>query len=268
MALTETSLTDTSLTNASLMTSTDRTNDAPAEPAASASPIKRFAPIALVVAGLGGAYALGLDRYLSLDYLAQARGSLLATVEENLLVSSLAFVVLYAAAVAVSFPAASILTVFSGFLFGWVLGGALTAVAATIGATALFLAASTAFGTTLRQKAGPRIRKLAEGFEENAFSYLLALRLAPIFPFFVINIAPALFGVPLRTYVTATFLGILPGTFAYAYLGQGLDSVLAAAAETGGEVSLSSLVTPQILIAFLALGAVALIPTLVKKLRS
>ena len=256
------------LTDATTMTPNDPPSSAPAPTAAPASSIKRFAPIALVVAGLGGAYALGLDRYLSLAYLAEARESLLATVENNLLVSSLTFVGLYAAAVAVSFPAASILTVFSGFLFGWMWGGALTAVAATIGATALFLAASTAFGDTLRRKAGPRVKRLAEGFEENAFSYLLALRLAPIFPFFVINIAPALFGVPLRTYVAATFLGILPGTFAYSYLGQGLDSVLAAAAETGGEVSLSSLVTPQILIAFLALGAVALIPTVVKKLRS
>ena len=231
------------------------------------SPLKRYLPIALVGGGLATGYALGLDRYLSLSYLAEVREGLRATVSENIVLASLAFVGAYAAAVAVSFPAASVLTVFSGFLFGWVLGGALTAVAATIGATLLFLAASTAFGDTLRQKAGPRVRKLAEGFEKDAFSYLLALRLAPIFPFFVINIAPAIFGVPLRTYVVATFLGILPGTFAYAYLGQGLDSVLARAAETGGEVSLSGLVTPQILIAFFALGAVALIPTIVKKVR-
>ena len=232
-----------------------------------ASLLKRFAPIAIVLAGLAGAYALGLDRYLSLSYLAEVRGSLRATVEANTVLASFAFVGAYAAAVAVSFPAASILTIIAGFLFGWILGGALTAVAATIGATALFLAASTAFGDALRRKAGPRVRKLADGFGEDAFAYLLALRLAPIFPFFVINIAPALFGVPLRTYVAATFLGILPGTFAYAYLGEGLDSVLAAAAETGGEVNLSSLVTPQILIAFFALGAVALIPTIVKKVR-
>ena len=88
-----------------------------------------------------------------------------------------------------------------------------------------------------------------------------------MFPFFVINIAPALFGVKLRTYVLATFLGILPGTFAYAYLGEGLDSVLAAAAASGMEPSVGDLVTPQITIAFLALGAVALIPTIVRKVR-
>ena len=231
------------------------------------SPIKRYAPIALVVGGLGLGYVFGLHEYFSLDYLMGARDSLRATVENNLVLSALAFVAIYAAATAVAFPAASVLTVFAGFLFGWLLGGALTSVAATLGATALFVAARTAFGDVLREKAGPSVRKLAEGFEENAFSYLLALRLAPVFPFFVINIAPALFGVKLRDYVVATFVGILPGTFAYAYLGQGLDSVLAAAAETGGSVSIGDLVTPQITIAFLALGAVALIPTIVKKVR-
>ena len=238
-----------------------------ADDTSSTSPIKRYAPIAVVLGGLGLGYAFGLHEYLSLEYLAGARESLRATVDGNLVLSALAFVGLYALAVAFSFPAASVLTVFAGFLFGWLLGGALTAVAATIGATALFLAAKTAFGDTLREKAGPRVKKLAEGFQENAFSYLLALRLAPVFPFFVINIAPALFGVKLRDYVVATFVGILPGTFAYAYLGQGLDSVLAAASESGESVSIGDLVTPQITIAFLALGAVALIPTIVKKLR-
>lgn len=235
--------------------------------AAPASPLKRYLPIAVVVGGLGAGYALGLHEYLSLDYLTTAREGLQATVAANPVLSAGAFVGIYALATAFAFPAASILTVFSGFLFGWMLGGALTAVAATLGATALFLAAKTALGDALKARAGPRVRKLAEGFDENAFSYLLALRLAPIFPFFVMNVAPALFGVPLRTYVAATFLGILPGTFAYAFLGQGLDSVLAAAAASGESVAITDLVTPQITLAFLALGLVALIPTAVKKLR-
>ena len=248
------------------MTTADHTIAPPSEQPA--APVwKRYAPIAVVIGALGLGYALGLDEYFSLTYLAEVRESLQATVQNNLLVSSLAFLGIYAAATAVAFPAASVLTVVSGFLFGWVLGGALTAVAATLGATALFLAASTAFGDTLRRKAGPKVRALAEGFEKNAFSYLFALRLAPVFPFFVINIAPALFGVKLRTYVTATFFGILPGTFAYAYLGEGLDSVLAAAAASGTTPSVADLVTPQITIAFLALGAVALIPTIVRKVR-
>ena len=249
------------------MTTADHTIPADATDEPKTPAWKRYAPIAVVVGALGLGYAFGLDRYFSLTYLAETRESLQATVSNNLVVSSLAFLGIYAVATAVAFPAASVLTVVSGFLFGWMLGGALTAIAATLGASALFLAASTAFGDTLKKKAGPKVRALADGFEENAFSYLFALRLAPIFPFFVINIAPALFGVRLRTYVAATFFGILPGTFAYAYLGEGLDSVLAAAAASGTTPSVGDLVTPQITIAFLALGAVALIPTIVKKVR-
>ena len=238
-----------------------------ARPSGVGAQLRRYAPLALVAGGLGVGYALGLHDYLSLDYLMTAREGLQGTVAAHPVLSAAAFLGIYALATAFAFPAASVLTVFAGFLFGWQLGGALTAVAATAGATALFLAAKTALGDTLKARAGPKVRKLAEGFQANAFSYLLALRLAPIFPFFVINVAPALFGVPLRSYVAATFLGILPGTFAYAYLGQGLDSVLAAAAASGESVSIGDLVTPQITIAFLALGTVALIPTLVRKLR-
>lgn len=250
----------TTATHPTMQTDTDAPTDAP-------SPIRRYAPIAVVVGGLALGYALGAHEYLSLDYLTTAREGLQATVANNPVLSAGAFVAIYATATAFAFPAASILTVVAGFLFGWVLGGVLTAIAATTGATALFLATKSALGDAIRAKAGPKVRKLADGFQSNAFSYLLALRLAPIFPFFVINIAPALFGVRLRDYVAATFLGILPGTFAYNYLGQGLDSVLAAAAASGESASVGDLVTPQITIAFLALGVVALIPTLVKKLR-
>jgi hypothetical protein len=99
-------------------------------------------------------------------------------------VSAIGFVVAYALAVAFSFPAASILTIFAGFLFGWLLGGALTAIAATTGAAAVFLAAKSAFGDVLRKRAGPFAAKLADGFAKDAFGYLFVLRLAPVFPFF------------------------------------------------------------------------------------
>jgi uncharacterized membrane protein YdjX (TVP38/TMEM64 family) len=228
---------------------------------------KRFFPVAVVAAGLGLGYGLGLHEYLSLNYLAQSQEMLAAFVAANPLLAPLGFVVIYALAVAFSFPAASILTIFAGFLFGWLLGGALVAVAATLGATAIFLAARSAFGDALRKSVGPRVRSLADGFEENALSYLLVLRLAPVFPFFVMNIAPALFNVKLRDYIIATFVGILPGTFAYAYLGLGVQSVLDAARASGREPSISDLITPEITFAFVALAAVAALPTIIRKLR-
>ncbi|WP_223385487.1 TVP38/TMEM64 family protein [Oricola cellulosilytica] len=227
----------------------------------------RFLPLAVILTGLAIGYAMGWHQYLRLSYLAESREMLLDFVSDNYVLSAVGFALLYALAVAFSFPAASVLTIFGGFLFGWLIAGALVAIAATAGATTLFLAARSAVGSFLRERVGRRTTKLADGFEEDAFSYLLVLRLAPIFPFFVVNIAPALFNVPLRTYVAATFLGILPGTFAYAYLGQGVDSVLVSARQAGTEISVSDLVTPEITIAFLALATVAAIPTAVKRLR-
>ena len=231
------------------------------------SRMKRLAPLFVVAGGLLAGYALGLHEYLSLTFLSESRDVLRGFVAQNPVLAPLGFAVLYALAVAFSFPAASILTLFAGFLFGWLLGGALVAVAATIGASAVFLAARGALSGVLAQKIGGRVSRMARGFEDDAFNYLLVLRLAPIFPFWVVNIAPALFNVSLRTYATATFLGILPGTFAYAYLGHGLDSVLVAAAEAGREVTLGDLVTPQLTLAFGALALVAAIPVVVKKLR-
>ncbi|MCC5778584.1 TVP38/TMEM64 family protein [Nitratireductor sp. B36] len=231
------------------------------------SPGKRFLPLIVLLAGLTIGYLLGLHQYFSLEFLSQSRGTLRSFVAENPILAPIAFSVLYALAVAFSFPAASVLTLFAGFLFGWLLGGILVAVAATAGASAVFLAARGALSDVLTQKIGGRVSRMAKGFEEDAFNYLLVLRLAPIFPFWVVNIAPALFNVPLRTYATATFLGILPGTFAYAYLGHGLDSVLVAASEAGREVALADLVTPQLTLAFAALALVAVVPVAVKKLR-
>lgn len=228
---------------------------------------RKFLPLGVVAAGLAAGYVSGLQDYLSLQALAEQRETLKAFVGQNQMGSAIGFVVAYALAVAFSFPAASILTIFAGFLFGWLLGGALTAIAATIGAAAIFLAAKSAFGDVLRKRAGPFAAKLAEGFAKDAFGYLFVLRLAPVFPFFIMNIAPAFFDIKLRTYVAATFLGILPGTFAYAWLGQGLDSVIVSAAAAGREVSIGDLVTPEITFAFAGLAIVAAIPTIVRKMR-
>ena len=228
---------------------------------------RRYLPILVIAAGLAAGYAAGLHHYLSLEVLADKRDTLVAYVHDNYALSLAVYFTVYVLAVAFSFPAASVLTIFGGFLFGWLAGGIVTAFAATIGAAAVFLAARSAFGDVLRRKAGTFLNRLADGFEKDALSYLFVLRLAPVFPFFVVNIAPAFFGVPLRTYVIATFFGILPGTFAYSWLGQGVDSVLVAASEAGREVSASDLVTPEITFAFAALALVAAIPPVLRRLR-
>ena len=227
---------------------------------------RRFLPLAIILANLATAYAFGLQDYISLTVLAEQREALKGFVADHRAASILGYFMLYAIAVAFAFPAASILTIFAGFVFGWFIAGIVTVFAATTGAAAIFLAARSAFGDVLRKRAGPFAAKLADGFAQDAFGYLLVLRLAPVFPFFIINIAPAFFDIKLRTYVAATFLGIIPGTFAYTWLGQGLDSVIVAAA--GREISISDLVTPEITIAFAGLAIVAAIPTLIRKFRA
>ncbi len=228
----------------------------------------RFAPIVLVAAALALGYALGLKDYLSLSFLADSRDQLRALVDAHPVAAPLAFCLAYALLVAIAFPAASVLTVFGGFLFGWALSSALVAVAATCGGTLLFLAARSAFADTLRRRFGPRLSGLAEGFERNAFTTLLVLRLAPVLPFFLVNVAPALFRVSARTYVAATFIGILPGVVAYSWLGQGVESVLAAAERAGREPALSDLVTWQITLAFVLIAVVAAVPAVVKAVRA
>jgi uncharacterized membrane protein YdjX (TVP38/TMEM64 family) len=150
-------------------------------------------------------------------------------------------------------------------------------VGATLGAIIVFLIACTSVGDALVQRAGPRLKRLADGFREDAFSYLLFLRLVPVFPFWLVNLAPPLFGVPLKTFALATAIGIVPGTFAFAFAGAGLDSVIAAqkAAKqaciaAGGSdcylhIDLHALVTPKLLVAFAVLGLVALIPVVLRR---
>ncbi len=238
--------------------------------------LKRLAPLIAIASAMGAAFAFGLDDHISLSALIQQREMLAGTIADNFLLAILSFSALYALAVALSFPAASLLTIAGGFLFGWLAGGLAVVVGATLGATALFLAARTAFGQAIAERAGPTLKKLLEGFKKDGFNYLLFLRLTPIFPFTLVNIAPALANLPIRAYVIATFFGIMPGTFAYAFVGSGLDSVIMAqeaanpgcAAAGTCSIDLASLVTTEIILAFAALGTVALIPPVMKAIRA
>jgi uncharacterized membrane protein YdjX (TVP38/TMEM64 family) len=225
----------------------------------------RLVPGVIVIGGLALGYMMGWHYYLSLGFLSESQIMQKRIVAENPVAAPLGFVAFYTLAVAFSFPAASILTIFGGFLFGWLFGGTLAILGATAGATALFITARLACSDHVRKRLCGRAGKLSEGFEKNAFGYLLALRIAPFVPFFMVNIAPALFHVRLSTFVAATFIGIMPGAFAYAWLGQGCDSVLDAARHAGQQVTLRDLVTPQITIAFVALALVAILATIVKR---
>jgi uncharacterized membrane protein YdjX (TVP38/TMEM64 family) len=221
----------------------------------------RFLPLAIIAVAAIAVFATGAHRYLTLDALRENRAILEAFVSDRLAVAIGVFALLYIAATALSLPGATILSLIGGFLFGPLLGTATVVVAATIGAAIIFTAAKTAVGDALRKRAGPFARKMEEGFRRNAFSYLLLLRLIPLFPFFIVNIAPALFGVNLRTFVLATFIGIIPGAFAFVSAGNGLGAVL----DQGGDVKLTGLLTqPAVLIPIVALSLLALLPIALK----
>jgi len=245
--------------------------------------LKRLWPLLLLLAAGGLVFAMGWHRYLTLEQLADNRETLRTYIESNLLLALAAFVALYAVTTALSLPGGAVLTIAGGFLFGWIVGGIASVVAATIGATVVFVIAKSALSDVLESRAGPWLSRFREGFHEDAFSYLLFLRLVPIFPFWLVNLAPGLLGVPFTTYVVTTFLGIIPGTFAFALAGNGLDSVieaqqaahqscLAKAGQGGQELcpyglDPSALLTPELIVGLVALGLVSLIPVGVKWFR-
>jgi uncharacterized membrane protein YdjX (TVP38/TMEM64 family) len=137
-------------------------------------------------------------------------------------------------------------------------------IAATCGATVVFLIARTALGDSLRQKAGPAMRRMEAGFRENALNYLLFLRLIPVFPFWLVNLVPAFLGVPLATYVLATLVGIIPGSLVYASVGNGLGTVF----EAGGRPDLGIIFEPEIILPILGLAVLAILPVAYKKIRA
>ncbi|WP_299475050.1 TVP38/TMEM64 family protein [uncultured Roseibium sp.] len=237
---------------------------------------KKWLPLGILVALMAAAFSLGLHKQLTLSNLIMQRQDLIGFVDQNFILAILVFGLTYVVCVALSFPGASLLTIAGGFLFGWITGGLVTVIGATLGACAVFLVARSSFGEVLTRRAGPFISRLAEGFRNEALSYLLFLRLTPVFPFWLVNIAPAIFQMRLPTYALATFFGIIPGTFAFAFIGSGLDSVIEAqeAADPGCatagtcQIEISALVTPQLLAAFFALGIASLIPVVLKKVRA
>jgi len=240
------------------------------------SALRRWLPFVVLVALVGLAYALQLHRDISFETLLWNRHEIDRFVAEHSAAAVIGFIVLYIAAVSLSLPGGAILTVTGGFLFGPVVGSVAACVGALAGATVIFLIARSALGEFVTRRAGPFAARFAEGFRADAFNYLLFLRLVP-FPFWLVNLASALLGVRLRTYVAATAIGIIPATVTFAIFGAGLDSVMAAQ-ESGYKAciaagrpdcsvdfDLSNVLTPTLIAALVALGALALVPVLARR---
>ncbi len=225
--------------------------------------LKKFIPLAVIIGVMVLVFALGLDQYISFEILKEHEASLKQTVGALPVFSAFAFILLYLLVVALSLPAATVLTLTSGLIFGTFMGGVLTIAGATGGACVLFFAARTALGDTLRRKAGPRLQQFQDGFQRDAISYLLMVRFIPVFPFFLVNIAAALTNVSFKVFLLTTAIGIAPGTFVYASIGNGLSVILA----QGGVPDLSIIFNPEILLPLCGLGAISLAPIFIRKVQ-
>lgn len=225
--------------------------------------MKRFFPLAVLVLGLVAFFYFHLDRYLNFDTLKTNRELMLSWTHEHFFIAVLLFTLIYTVAVAISIPGATFLTLASGFLFGIFLGTVIAVISATIGALCVFLAVRTALEPWLARNTGPWVEKMRHGFQAGAFEYLLILRFVPLFPFWVVNIVPGLLGVPTMIYLLTTFLGIIPGTFVYVLLGNGLGHLF----DRNETPNLAVIFEPQVLIPLLGLAALSFVPVLYKKFK-
>ncbi len=219
------------------------------------SPIGKIAIVGVLAAAVFAFFYFDLKQYLSLDALKNNRDALLAYTDSHYATSVAAFIGLYALQTAFSLPGAAIFTLAGGFLFGSFVGTFFVNIAATTGATLAFLAARYLLRDWVERQFGSRLAPIQEGFAKNGFSYLMTLRLIPIFPFFIVNLVSGLTRVNVGTYVLATALGIIPGSFVYANAGRQLGSIN----------SLGEIASPRVLGAFALLGLLSLVPIAYKK---
>jgi len=225
--------------------------------------VRRFGPAALIAAAVIAAFASGLTRDLSLHELARRREVLEAAVHAHPWLSLAAYVGVYTAVVALSLPVALVMTLTGGLLFGAWLGGAAAAISCTVGATLIFLVCRTAAGDFIRERAGATAARIEEGLRRDAFSYIVTLRLLPIAPFWLINLALGLIDIPLGVFVSASFVGIAPVSLIIASLGAGLDSVL----RRGGRIGPHVLLEPHFILPLAGLAVLSLAPIFLRRLR-
>ncbi len=225
---------------------------------------KRLPLLVILTAAVVGAFTL--KDYLSFQALADNREMLIDFRDANYLLTVLVFMAAYVVIVAFSLPGATIATLTGGFLFATFPGALFNVAAATIGATAIFLAARMGFGESLGKKiegSEGTIKKIKDGIDENQWSMLFLIRLVPAVPFFIANLLPSFLEVPLHRFVVSTFLGIIPGAVVYTSVGAGLGEVFA----RGETPNLGIIFEPHILLPILGLCALAALPILIKAIR-
>lgn len=225
--------------------------------------LRRYIPVALVFLGFAVFFVGGFHDVLSFETLARHRADILSWTAEHQILAVAVFMAAYVVVVSLSLPGGVWLTLAGGFVFGGTLAATYVVFAATAGATVIFLGARYAFADLCHARAGTALARMEAGFRQNAFSYLLFLRLVPVFPFWLVNLVPALLDMRLPPYVAGTFLGIIPGTFVYAQVGAGLGVVF----EQGGAPDLGVIFEPRLLLPILGLAVLSLLPVAWRKVK-
>jgi uncharacterized membrane protein YdjX (TVP38/TMEM64 family) len=217
----------------------------------------------LLVVALAAVWASGLTHDLSLHALRTRREALEAAVHAHPLLALCAYAGVYIAAVALSLPAALVLTLTGGLLFGAWIGGLAAAVSCTLGAVIIFLICRTAVGDSLRGRAGSTVARIEEGVRRDAFSYVIVLRLIPVMPFWLANLALGFVDIPLGVFAAASFLGILPVSLVYAGLGANLNLLFA----RHERPDLHLVLRPEVFAPLIGLALLALAPIFARRLR-
>lgn len=226
------------------------------------SKFKKLMPLMVILFISLIALHFDLHKFLSFETLKTHNEELQILISQKFYICVLAYSIAYILVAALSIPAATFMTVTSGFLFGQMVGTTIVVLSATIGATFLFLSARYASSNLLDNKEN-FVTKMQKGFQESALSYLLTLRLVPLFPFVIVNLAAAFFQIPAKTFIIGTLIGIIPGSFVYSSIGVALQTVVGTE-----KLSPNLILDPQILLAFIGLGILSLLPILYKKLKA
>lgn len=224
---------------------------------------KRYLLLIVIIALMIAAYSTGITHLLSFQTLKAHHHNLQAFVNHHFVASLFFFTLIYFVATSLSLPGAAILTICGGLLIPVPWSTICVIIGATAGAIVIFIAAKTALGDILKTRSLKILKKMEKGFQENAVFYLLFLRLVPLFPFWVVNLAPAFFGVQLKHYVWTTFIGIIPGCYIYTQAGAGLADIF----NSGETFTIENVLNQKMRIALILLAAFTLIPIIYRRIK-
>lgn len=213
--------------------------------------------LGIVVLGVAAFFYFDLGQFLSLTALKDNKDALQRYTEDHYAVALLLFIAIYCLQTALSLPGATILTLAGGFLFSTLPGTLYVNIGATSGATLAFLGVRYLFRDAAERKFRQRLKTIQQGFSQNAFSYLLTLRLLPLFPFFLVNLGAGLTRIRLAPYIGATAIGILPASAVYSNAGKQLGTIN----------SVTDIASPGVIGAFVLLGLLAMVPVIYQRFK-